>query len=158
TVIRSYESTLTRAVDVYITVSPQLAEELARVYRVGRVHVIPNVEPRPLSRTWTGESPMSRLAAGRLKVLYQGTFGEGRGLEEVVSEWRRVDGARAALFLRGPKNPVRDRLEKLAAAAGVLGESVYLLPPVLERDLIGAAQEADVGLIPYKTDWLSYRF
>jgi len=158
TVIRRYEATLTRAVDAYITVSPQLADELARVYSVARVHVIPNVEPRPPSRAWSGKSPMSGLARGRLKILYQGTFAEGRGLEEVVSEWSRIDGTRVALFLRGPKNPVRDGLEERAAAAGVLGESVYVLPPVLERDLIGAAQEADVGLIPYKTDWLGYRF
>ena len=158
TAIRRYEATLTRAVDAYITVSPQLAEELARVYRVGRVHVIPNVEPCPPSRAWKGESPMSGLARERVKILYQGTFAEGRGLEEVISEWCRVDGTRAALFLRGPKNPVRDGVEELAAAVGVLGESVYVLPPVLEKDLIGAAQDADVGLIPYKTDWLSYRF
>ena len=156
--IRRYEATLTQAVDVYITVSPHLAEELARVYRVARVHVIPNVEPCPPPRAWKGESPMSALARGRVKVLYQGTFAEGRGLEEVISEWRRVDGTRAVLFLRGPKNPVRDGVEELAAAAGLLGESVYVLPPVLERDLIGAAQDADVGLIPYKTDSLNHRF
>jgi glycosyltransferase involved in cell wall biosynthesis len=29
---------------------------------------------------------------------------------------------------------------------------------VLEKDLIGAAQEADIGLIPYKGDRPSYRF
>lgn len=101
---------------------------------------------------------MSRFADGRLKLLYQGAFAEGRGLEEVIREWPRVDGTKIAFFLRGRRNGWLDQLEALAEELGVFGESVYILPPVLERDLIGAAQEADIGLIPYKGDWLSYRF
>jgi glycosyltransferase involved in cell wall biosynthesis len=103
-------------------------------------------------------SEMTGLAHGRLKVLYQGTFAEGRGLEEVLREWTGVDGTRIALFLRGPQNEWREALERLADELGLLGKSVYVLPPVLEKDLIGAAQEADIGLIPYKGDLPSYRF
>jgi len=101
---------------------------------------------------------MSELARGRLKLLYQGQFAEGRGLEEVIREWQKVDGSKIALFLRGPRNVWRDQIEALAKELGLLGESVYVLAPVLEKDLIGGAQEADIGLIPYKGDWLSYRF
>lgn len=156
--IRLYESQLVREVDVYITVSPQLAGELGRTYRVGPVHFIPNVEPYPAPRPKPVVSQMSSLADGRLKLLYQGNFAEGRGLEEVVREWSKVDGSKIALFLRGPRNVWRDHLERLAEERSLLGKSVYVLPPVLEKDLIGAAQEADVGLLPYKGDWPSYRF
>jgi glycosyltransferase involved in cell wall biosynthesis len=157
-VIRFYESVLLRDVDVYITVSPQLAEELSRTYRVGRVYTIPNVEPCPRTRTEEKTSAMSLLAEGRLRLLYQGTFGEGRGLEEVLREWGQVDGTKIALFLRGPRNMWLERVEALAEELGLLGKSVYVLPAVLEKDLIGAAQEADIGLIPYKGEELSYRF
>src|SRR5262249_19585536 len=95
---------------------------------------------------------------GRLKVLYQGTFAEGRGLEEALREWTGVDGTRVALFLRGPQNEWRRALERLAEALGLLGESVYFLPPVLEKDLIGAAQEPEAGLIPQKGDLSASRF
>jgi glycosyltransferase involved in cell wall biosynthesis len=156
--VRCYEACLVNAVDAYITVTPQLADELAKVYGAASVHCIPNVEPRPPIRLEPVVSKMSELARGRLKLLYQGQFAEGRGLEEVLREWRDVDGSKIALFLRGPKTDWRDRLEGLASELGLLGESVYLLAPVLERDLIGGAQEADIGLIPYKGDWLSYRF
>lgn len=160
--IRFYESVLVRAVDAYVTVSPQLAEELGRVYGVGPVHTLPNVEPypasKPLKTTSTRDSEMSRLANGRIKLLYQGTFAEGRGLEEVLQEWTRVDGTKIALFLRGPGSVWREQLKGLAEERGLLGLSVYILPPVLEKDLIAAAREADIGLIPYKGDWLSYRF
>jgi glycosyltransferase involved in cell wall biosynthesis len=156
-VIGAYEAMLVREVDVYITVSPQLAEELERVYRARPVHAIPNVEPVPDPKPPIPKSEMSNLADGRLKLLFQGTFAEGRGLEEVLREWTGVDGTRVALFLRGPQNEWRERLERLAEELGLLGKSVYVLPPVLEKDLIGAAQEADIGLIPYKGDLPSYR-
>jgi glycosyltransferase involved in cell wall biosynthesis len=157
-VIAAYEAALVGHVDTYITVSPQLASELERVYGVRPVHAIPNVEPVPERGPPAPTSDMSRLADGRLKVLYQGTFAEGRGLEEVLQEWTGVDATRIALFLRGPQNEWRERLERRAEELGLLGKSVYLLPPVLEKDLIGAAQEADIGLIPYKADLPSYRF
>jgi glycosyltransferase involved in cell wall biosynthesis len=156
--IRACEAVLVREVDVYITVSPQLAGELERVYGVRPVHAIPNVEPSPPSTSPVPISELSRLADGRLELLYQGTFAEGRGLEEVLREWTSVDGTRVALFLRGPQNEWRKELERLAEELGLLGKSVYFLAPVLEKDLIGAAQEADVGLIPYKGDLPSYRF
>jgi glycosyltransferase involved in cell wall biosynthesis len=158
TMIRAYEAILVREVDVYITVSPQLARELERVYRVQPVHAIPNVEPVPNPRPPVPTSGMSGLADGRLKLLFQGTFADERGLEEVLREWTGVDGTRIALFLRGPRNGWRERLERLAEELGLLGKSVYFLPPVLEKDLIAAAQEADIGLIPYKGDRPSYRF
>jgi glycosyltransferase involved in cell wall biosynthesis len=158
TVIAAYEAVLVREVDAYITVSPPLASELERVYGVGPVHAIPNVEPVPDPRPAIPVSELSTLADGRLRILYQGTFAPGRGLEEVLREWATVDGTRSALFLRGPRNEWRDRLERLAEELGLFGKSVYFLPPVLEKDLIGAAQEADVGLIPYKGDFPSYRF
>jgi glycosyltransferase involved in cell wall biosynthesis len=157
-VIGAYEASLVSHVDAYVTVSPQLASELARVYGVEPVHAIPNVEPVPDPRPPTPVSEMTGIAYGRLKVLYQGTFAEGRGLEEVLREWTEVDGTRIALFLRGPRNEWREGLERLAEELGLLGKSVYFLPPVLEKDLIGAAQEADIGLIPYKGDLPSYRF
>jgi glycosyltransferase involved in cell wall biosynthesis len=156
--IAAYEAALVGHVDAHITVSPQLASELERIYGAGAVHAIPNVEPVPHPRPSVPTSEMSRLADGRLKVLYQGTFAEGRGLEEVLQEWMAVDGTRIALFLRGPRSAWREQLERRAEELGLLGKSVYLLPPVLEKDLIGAAQEADIGLVPYKGDLPSYRF
>ena len=82
--IRAYESVLIRELDVHITVSPQLAAELQRAYRVPVVHAIPNVEPVPVPRPPIPTSAMSTLAQSRLKLLFQGAFAEGRGLEEAA--------------------------------------------------------------------------
>lgn len=155
---RLYEGVLVRFVDSYITVSPLLASALEGTYGRSGIVAIPNVEPLPTELAPPAAGELSTLAAGRLKLLYQGSFAEGRGLEEVLREWRQVDGTRAALFLRGPANRWRDRLEAMARDGGYLGKSIYFLPPVLERDLIGAAREADAGLIPYKSASRAYRF
>jgi glycosyltransferase involved in cell wall biosynthesis len=153
-----YEGVLVRFVDTYITVSPPLARELETTYVRPGIIAIPNVEPRPAKDFVFQDGELSTLAAGRLKLLYQGHFAEQRGLEEVLQEWRRVNGVRAVLFLRGPRNEWRDRLERVAGEHGLLGKSVFFLAPVLERDLIAAAGEADLGLIPYKDASLAYRF
>lgn len=153
-----YEGVLVSFADTYITVSPPLARELETLYGRDGIVAIPNVEPRPAAGQAALRSELSALAGERLKLLYQGHFAEGRGLEEVLREWRAVDGGRVALFLRGPPSRWRDRLEAMAKEAGFLGNSVYLLPPVLERDLIAAAREADLGLIPYKGASPAYRF
>lgn len=157
-IIRRYESLLLRWVDTYITVSPQLARELERTYARRPIHAIPNVEPSPPAMGPPAVTEMSALARDRVKVLYQGAFAEGRGLEEIIREWSGVDGSRAALFLRGPRNVWLGQLERIAVDLGLLGTSIYILPAVLERDLIAAAREADIGLIPYKGDWPSYRY
>lgn len=153
-----YERRLVPHVDLYLTVSPELAAELEAVLGVARVHAIPNAEPRPPGPVVPLGREMDRLAAGRLKVLFQGTFSPGRGLEEVLADWSGVDPGRAALFLRGPDTASRQALAQQARRLGLLDRSVHLLPPVLERDLVPAAAEADIGLIPYKGDLPSYRF
>jgi glycosyltransferase involved in cell wall biosynthesis len=155
---RFYESVLVKAVDCYVTVSPQLARELEKTYAVKDIRVVPNVDPFLKRRPAHQETELSKLAAGRVKILYQGVFADGRGLEEVIEEWKSVDGSCAALFLRGPRNGVLDQIELQARRHGLLGQSIYILPPVLERDLIGAAQEADIGLVPYKGGQPGYLF
>lgn len=155
-VIRLYEECLVPYADLYLTVSPQLAAVLEEFYGVERVRVLPNVEELPRDSSKVFSSEMSAIAGQRLKFLYQGSFAPGRGLEEFIEDWTRVDGTRVALFLRGPQNVWRDQLEALAKQRETLGGSVYFLPPVSEQDLIPAAREADVGIIPYKGDSPAY--
>jgi glycosyltransferase involved in cell wall biosynthesis len=153
-----YERKLVPHVDLYTTISPELAGELENVFGMPKVEVIPNVEPSPATAIRPLGAEMDRLAAGRRKLLYQGNFVEGRGLVEMIQEWATVDHTRAALFLRGPENRSQADLKALAGKMGLLGSSIYFLPPVLEKDLIPAAAEADIGIIPYKADLPAYRF
>lgn len=153
-----YERKLASYADLRLTISPQLAAELEAVLGTGSFEAIPNAEPRPAIPVTPLGTEMASLAKRRVKFLYQGNFVEGRGLEELLREWTGVDGARAALFLRGPENAVKAALKAEANQLGLLDRSVYFLPSVVESDLIAAAAEADIGIIPYKADLPSYRF
>jgi len=145
------ERLLIRHVDAVVTVNPMLGEAMRAAYRLERVYSVPNAEP------WTGECPepdagseMQRLANGRMKFLFQGRFTPGRGIDELIEGWAAVDGERAALFLRGPDNMWREAAIEKAAQLGLLHRSVYFLDAVSEDELVAAAAEADIGVIPYK--------
>jgi glycosyltransferase involved in cell wall biosynthesis len=144
------ERLLIHHADAVVTVNPMLAEAMREAYSLRRVYSVPNVE------TWIENRPapssnsrMAALAAGRIKFLFQGRFTLARGIEEIVRTWSLVDGSKAALFLRGPDNAWRKKTMDLAAQLGLLDRSVYFLDSVTEDDLVPAAAEADVGIIPY---------
>lgn len=153
-----YEKWLIRHVDYAITVNPMLARLIGETYGLPKVYSLPNCEPwrKPSSAVVRGK--MSELADGRVKFLYQGNFAPKRGLEEIIQAWKHVDGSKAVLFLRGPDNIYKEECFKVANATGRLGESIFFLEAVAEKDLIDAAMEADVGIIPYKPVCINYTY
>lgn len=149
--LTAVERFLIRKADSVVTVSPMLADVMREVYGLPHVYSVPNaewwVEPGerpPLKSAMTGD------ARGRIKVLFQGRFDDGRGIEELIAAWTQVNGEQAALFLRGPDNASRRSAIELASRLDLLGKSVIFLDPVSEDMLVAAAAEADVGIIPYK--------
>ena len=143
------ERLLIRRVDAVVSVNPMLSEAIRSAYGLDHVHSVPNVEPWVEHRERPAASPLADLAKGRVKFLFQGRFSPARGIEEIITAWRDVDGTRAALFLRGPDNAWKAQAIKLAAGLGLLNKSVFFLDAVGEDDLVMAAAEADVGIIPY---------
>ena len=136
--------------DAVVTVNPLLGEEIRRTYGLKRVYSVPNVEPWVDDRSVpTAKSAMSELAAGRTKFLFQGRFTVARGIDELILAWAEVDHSKAALFLRGPDNAWRRTMMADADRLGLLDESIYFLDAVSEDELVAAAAEADVGIIPY---------
>jgi glycosyltransferase involved in cell wall biosynthesis len=145
------EGVLIRQADAVVTVNPPLAEAISDAYGLDRVYSVPNAEP------WMDQRPacpahgeIDSLARGRVKFLFQGRFTPGRGIDELIDGWAGVDIGYAALFLRGPDNIWRQTAIERAAHLGLLGRSVYFLDAVGEDELVSAAGEADVGVIPYK--------
>lgn len=152
-----YERRLAPKADAAFTVSPQLATRMGKAYR-RTFGTVPNTAPLGTSAITPVSSTMADLAGDRVRFLFQGNFVAERGLEELIEIWARASEPHCALFLRGPGNPDRDACIAHADRLGVLDRSVYFLEPVSEADLIAAASEADVGVIPYKPTWVNYRF
>ena len=155
-----YEKRLIKYADKVLTVSPQLARIMKEWYGLEEVLVLPNAEPcrRTLSGGDRAPVPvMEGPAKGRIKFLVQGLYSHGRGFEKLIKAWRRVDHAKAVLFLRGPGWPYVEELRELAARC-VPGDGIYFLDSVAEDELVPAAREADVGIIPYEPVCLNHQY
>ena len=151
------ERLLVRRAAVTLTVSPPIAEHLARRYGLREVVLVPNY-PDPPGRTDARdirELPgAERLTAATPIVLYVGGLMGGRGLEQLVDAMAHVEGAALVLLgdgvLAGP-------LQERAARAGV-AERVHILPPVASTDVIDVAASANVGVSPIVPSCLNYRY
>ena len=137
------ERTLSGKADIRLTVSPALAAQMTQDYGVTFVSV-PNCEP--LS---SAAPPRSRDASpDEVIFLYQGNFAQGRNLEQLITQWSTTD-PRAILWLRGPHWSYAGQLVELARSTGLLGTRILFPDAVTEADLVSAAAQADVGIIPY---------
>jgi glycosyltransferase involved in cell wall biosynthesis len=142
------ESLLTRVerrligkADQVVTVSPPLAAHLERVYDIDGVLSVPNAVP-----ALDGRLP-TRAPDGPVRFLLQGQLAVGRGLERLLDAWSKVD-TRAVLQLRYIPNDYATGIERRYAELFRSGR-VERLAPVGEEELVNAAAEADVGVVPY---------
>jgi glycosyltransferase involved in cell wall biosynthesis len=137
------ERTLSAKADIRVTVSPALAAQMSQDYSVAFASV-PNCEP--LSSMGP---PRSRDASpDQVIFLYQGNFAQGRNLEQLIAQWPTTD-PRAILWLRGPHWSYTDQLVHLARGTGLLGSRIFFPDAVTVAELVNAAAQADVGIIPY---------
>lgn len=155
-----YERFLIRRADEVLTVSDPLARELERVYRIDKVEVVPNAElwVESAGQRDVDSKVVAALSKGRVSFLFQGNFAPKRGLEELILAWKGIDSARAVLFLRGPDNASKQALRQLAYETGLLNEAVFFLDAIDVDDLVAGSAEADVGVIPYRSDLPGYKF
>jgi glycosyltransferase involved in cell wall biosynthesis len=172
-IYRAYERELLRRVDCAFTVNHLLAEQMERLLGYhfeslpncvpveGAWKTPPAWAPQITSvQSYSAVDPRSvdAIAQGRVRFLFQGGFAAHRGLEELLQAWSHISSDKAVLFMRGRDNAYRAELVALASRLGILGKSVYFIEPVQEHDLVRAAAECDVGIIPYKAVTINYRY
>ncbi|SIR20388.1 Glycosyltransferase involved in cell wall bisynthesis [Bosea sp. TND4EK4] len=157
-IFSAIEWLLLRRTDAVVTINQPMAEQMSAAYGYRPIYAVPNAEPRADVAVVPMRTAMTDQSDGRLKCLVQGRYSPKRGMEEVIEGWRHVDPRKAALFLRGPENEHSRRGRELAARLGLLDRSVYFLPAVTEDELVAAAAEADIGIIPYLSDFMIYEY
>lgn len=140
--VKSLERKLIRYADIVITVTPQIAGYLQKVYGIENVLTVPNAEPFIASTS--PDVPVSLP----VKFLLQGQAVAGRGFETLLDIWNELDDSRAVLILRCPDNSFLDSL-KLKYKHLIDQGKVIVATAVKETELIQAASAADVGIIPY---------
>ena len=129
-----------RRADAVLTVNDSIADVLASTYRIPRPTVLQNVSDRP------SPPPSTRLQHelaipddGRLLVLYQGLFRDGRGLQGLLTAAREIDSVRLALIGEGPFEA------EMREQALPLGERAIVHPFVHPTDLPDFTVGADLG-------------
>ena len=142
--------------DLAVTVSPQLAAAMAAEY--GREFItVPNCASLDDARGVDIERALAaRAARNHLVFLFQGQFVAGRGIDRLVTAWRKVD-PKGRLELRGPDGDYKTAMIELARSLGLLDRTVFFPGAVSEDELITAASTADVGVIPYEPTLLNNR-
>ncbi|MCL2122624.1 MAG: glycosyltransferase [Desulfovibrionaceae bacterium] len=135
------------------TVSTDLAAFMERCYGCSFA-AVPNCIPRV-------QGEVARQAGHDdldfCRFLFQGNFAIGRGLDKLITAWAQVD-TRAVLLLRGPLNAYRDQLIALAKSLGLYDVTVFFPDPVSETELVAAAAQADVGIVPYEPINTGHRY
>lgn len=147
-VARWVETRYIRRMDAVVTVNDLIAEELQRRYHIPLPTVVMNcpepaapraIDPRHSIRATLGIAPQTPL------ILYQGRYEPGRGLEELIESGRYL--SQGVIVLRGYGSNEPD-LRRLVDELGVPGR-VFMVEPVDMADLVDAAREADIGVVPY---------
>ncbi|MFN7096930.1 MAG: glycosyltransferase, partial [Gammaproteobacteria bacterium] len=147
---RNIEGTLVKKyVDIAITVSPQLSNLFKEIY--GKPYYsLPNAETlAALAHSKNIKAPALPGKDTICKFLFQGGYAPGRGIEKIISLWLKTP-ENCYLYLRGPYNQYSDDYKKIAKNIGLLNKRVFFLDPVAENELIAAAGQGDVGVIPYE--------
>ena len=149
----SLEGRLVAYCDYVQTVTPGLAAHMSRLYGIPFFST-PNAEP--LSSRPQGLPEKSKPEnESACRFLFQGGFAPARGIDILIKTWPRTH-PNAILVLRGPDNEYRREMIRLAKSLGLFGNRVVFAPSVSESELVMAAVDFDVGLIPYTPTGLNY--
>jgi glycosyltransferase involved in cell wall biosynthesis len=156
-VVAAYESLereFIRSADRVITVSPAIAEELQRRYRLPRrpelVMNIPVVGPD--ERPDLLDGPSIRAVVGLDDdvplLVYSGGATSARGVHTIVEALPSLPGAHLAIVaVPGTITPYLESLVDLAATLGV-DDRVHLVPPVESHQVVPFLSSATLGVLP----------
>ncbi|MDD4170407.1 MAG: glycosyltransferase, partial [Desulfotomaculaceae bacterium] len=143
TLWRCLEKFLIRKAHLVITVSPEIAAELARLYGIDPPQVIMNCPPYeevPRNNILRDHFGIDRAD---IIVIYQGVFAPNRGLEVLIESLLHL-ADKYKLVLLGPHNTYKESLKGLADKLNVL-QRVYWHEGVPVDDVVKYVASADIG-------------
>jgi glycosyltransferase involved in cell wall biosynthesis len=134
-VLEKLERTLARRADAVVTVSDPIAEELRRRFAVEPLVVLNAPELDDAEPTEIPEPPP-------LRAIYQGAFGTGRPLEDLLAAIRLAPNVHLTLRV---SRSTRDALER--ELPDDLRERIVVEEPVPPQDVVDALRAHHVGVV-----------
>ena len=140
-----------------ITVNEGIADELQRRLRPRRIVVVHNCAPRwePSASRPTLLRDAAGVPTGARIVLYHGSFGAGRGLEQLLKAIQDPRLASVHLVLLG-YGPLEATMRAAASSQGSRGR-VHVLDAVPPDRLLDWITDADVGAVAIQPTTLNHR-
>ncbi len=158
-VYRVLQEKLSSTVDGFITINESIGEFLRERYpKLPNVTIVKNAsvyESSILKNQYDGRlHHASNFSKDRKIILYQGGFGEGRGLEGLVQSSRLFPES-WGLVLMG-WGPLEERLGRIANEINRDLKRVVIIPGVSQQELPFWTQGASLGVIPYVNNCLNH--
>lgn len=143
-----------READAVVTVSSDLAEELARRHRLTDVPTVVQNAPEPASAHDDVVGLRERLSLGpdTPLLVYAGSCAPARGVETAIDALPRLDDVRGRpdshlALVASPSDPHMPALLARAADLGLAGR-VHRVDYVPADEVVALLRSADVGLVP----------
>jgi glycosyltransferase involved in cell wall biosynthesis len=153
----AFERNLAPRAHLRVTVSPQLANLMSKEYGCEFLSV-PNCASRVSVPAVDIDAALHRLSTRDIVVfIYLGSFTPGRGLEDLIQAWGGVS-KQARLVLQGPDDPFKTEMIELARRQHLLDNGIAFPQPVETSELVSAARQADIGIIPYAASSVNNRY
>jgi glycosyltransferase involved in cell wall biosynthesis len=142
------------SVDLVITVSDSIADELSRIYHIDRPIIVRNCPGQSPPRISNRLREELAIPAHRPIVLYQGGVAANRGLYTLIAGAMRVPGAIVVIVGNGPLfDPLREWVHE-----NEWQERVYFTGLVPLDELPDYTASADVGAALIQNACLSYYY
>lgn len=136
------------------TVSPSIADRIAKTYRVSRPTVLYNVPPFQSIMPSNRLRHKAGISANSVVVLHQGQMRKDRGCTLLIDAMRDVSGAVLVFLGDGPlKTKLIEQVNRTS-----LGERVQMLDPVSPDELHSVTASADIGVTLLEDTCLNHRF
>jgi glycosyltransferase involved in cell wall biosynthesis len=142
-----------RVANAVVCVSPSIADEYARMYRIKRPHLVLNCPPFEERRRTVHLRVACGVAADQQLFLYQGGFSRGRGLEMAMDAFESRADNRAVLVLMGS-----GELEEEIRARASRCERIRFHPAVSSCELSQWTSSADCGLCLTEDTCLNHKW
>jgi glycosyltransferase involved in cell wall biosynthesis len=142
------ENILIKRANKVITVNDSIAKILQQRYSIKLPIVVMNCPP------YTYIPNSSTESQEFIRIIYQGMYIKGRGLEELILSAKYIKNG--VLFLRG-LGSIESKLRRIVTENN-LGKKVRFLEPVQTKDLLNSLNGFDIGIIPYKPVSLNNKF
>jgi len=156
-VARVVETLGVRSASAVITVSPSIAADLARTYRIPLPAVVLNAPPREaaVASTLVDLKDAAGLSEKETLVIYVGAVLRGRGLEQLV-EALPFSPSSLHIGILGPRQPDREEPLVSRARADGTADRVHIFDPLPAVLVPAALATADASVSPVQNVCRSY--